>query len=134
MSSTKNYGLYLTDDSSTRFLDWRNQMNGVDDSNMVKIDTALGKKADSSITIEGILVATNWVGDTAPYTQEIAVDGLTAEQNGTIAVSHSATSEQRAEAREAIMSITAQEDGKLIVSSDGKLPEFDIPITIVLLG
>lgn len=134
MSSTKNYGLYLTDDSTTRFLDWRNQMNGVEDSNMVKIDTALGEKADSSITIEGVLLASGWVGDAAPYTQEIAVDGLGADQNGIIAVSHGATSEQRAEAREAIMSVTSQEDGKLVVSSDGKLPKIDIPITVVLLG
>lgn len=66
--------------------------------------------------------------------KEIVVDGLGAEQNGTIAVSHSATSDQRAAAREAIMSVTSQEDGKLIVSSDGKLPGIDIPITVVLLG
>lgn len=46
MSETKNYKLHLTDDSSERFLDWRNEMNGVEDSNMVKIDTALGEKAD----------------------------------------------------------------------------------------
>lgn len=134
MSSTKNYGLYLTDDSSMRFLDWRNQMNGVEDSNMIKIDTALGEKANSSVTIEAILVASDWIGEVAPYMQEIQIDGLTAEQNGTIAVSHSASSEQRAEAREAIMSITAQEDSKLTVSADGKMPTIDIPITIVLLG
>lgn len=134
MSSTKNYGFYLTDDSTTRFLDWRNQMNGVEDSNMIKIDAVLGEKADSSITIEGVLLADSWVGDTAPYTQEIIIDSLSAEQNGTIAVSHSATSEQRSEAREAIMSITSQEDGKLVISSDGKLPKIDIPITVVLLG
>ena len=134
MSRTKNYGLYLTDDSSTRFLDWRNQMNGVEDSNMTKIDAALGEKADSSVTIEASLSAAGWTGDAAPYTQDIQVDQMTAEHNGTIAVSHSATSEQRAEAREAIMSITAQTDGKLTVSADGRVPTIDIPITIVLLG
>ena len=134
MSETARYHLYLTDDSNTKFLEWGEKINGTNDSNMVIIDTALGEKADSSITVEGVLLTEGWVGDTAPYTQEIAVDGLGAEQNGTIAVSHSATSEQRSEAREAIMSVTSQEDGKLIVSSDGKLPVIDIPITVVLLG
>ena len=41
MSNTPNYNLYLTDGSSTRFQEWRNQMNGTENSNMVKIDAAL---------------------------------------------------------------------------------------------
>ena len=51
MSNTPNYNLYLTDDSSTRFQEWRNQMNGTENSNMVKIDAALGEKANSSVAI-----------------------------------------------------------------------------------
>lgn len=42
MSETSNYKLYITDDNTERFLDWRNKMNGVSDSNMTKIDTILG--------------------------------------------------------------------------------------------
>ena len=41
--NTTNYNLYLEDDSTTRFLDWRQKMNGSGDSNMVKIDTALAE-------------------------------------------------------------------------------------------
>ena len=51
MSETTNYGLYVTDDSSDKFLNWRTKMNGTVDSNMVKIDTALGEKANSSISL-----------------------------------------------------------------------------------
>ena len=46
MSETTNYGLYLEDDASAKFQTWRQKMNGSGQSNMVKIDTALGEKAD----------------------------------------------------------------------------------------
>ena len=49
--NTTNYNLYLEDDSTTRFLDWRKKMNGTDNSNMVKIDAALGEKANSSVAV-----------------------------------------------------------------------------------
>ena len=100
MSNTPNYNLYLTDDSSTRFQEWRNQMNGTENSNMVKIDAALGEKANSSVAINTTLLASAWVGVDAPYTQTITISGLTASQNGTISVAHNATAEQREIARE----------------------------------
>lgn len=51
-----------------------------------------------------------------------------------IGVAYNATSEQREIAREAMLTITGQEDGKLIVVADGEMPEFDIPVYIILLG
>lgn len=134
MSETANYGLYLTDDSSEKFKDWREKMNGETDSNMVKIDTALGEKANNSIAVNTTLLASAWAGVDAPYTQELAVSGMSAAQNGTISVAHEATMEQRETARDAMLSVTGQEDGKLIISADGELPEADIPVVIILLG
>ncbi len=46
MSETTNYKLHLTDDESEPFLDWRKAINGTENSNMVKIDAALGGKQD----------------------------------------------------------------------------------------
>ncbi len=46
MSETTNYKLHLTDDGSEPFLDWRKAINGTENSNMVKIDAALGGKQD----------------------------------------------------------------------------------------
>ncbi len=43
MSETTNYKLHLTESSSEKFLDWRKEMNGATNSNMVKIDKELGK-------------------------------------------------------------------------------------------
>ena len=132
--TTKNYGLHLTNDSSEKFLDWRERMNGTSDSNMMKIDAALGEKANNSVIVTTTLLASAWVGVDAPYTQELAVDGLLKDTNGIIDVAHDATAEQREIAREAKLAITGQEDGKLIIIADGEMPEFDIPVYIILLG
>ena len=58
--TTANYGLYITDDSSERFLEWRTKMNGTENSNMVKIDAALGEKANSSVLVSATLLASAW--------------------------------------------------------------------------
>lgn len=134
MNETTNYKLHLTDDSSERFQDWRMKMNGTENSNMVKIDKALGEKANSSIAISATLLASAWVGVTAPFTQELSVEGLTAAQNGVIDVAHDATATQREIAREAMLSVIGQSDGKLVIAADGEMPEFDIPVYIILLG
>lgn len=134
MNETTNYKLHLTDDSSERFQDWRMKMNGTENSNMVKIDKALGEKANSSIAISATLLASAWVGVTAPFTQELSVEGLTAAQNGVIDVAHDASATQREIAREAMLSVIGQSDGKLVIAADGEMPEFDIPVYIILLG
>ena len=132
--NTANYNLYLEDDGTTRFLDWRQKMNGSGDSNMVKIDTALSEKADSSVSVDGVLLASAWAGDSAPYSQSIDVRGLTSEQNGSISVSQDITAEQLEAVLSAVLSVSRQEDGVLtIVANKGK-PNVDIPVSIILLG
>ena len=133
MSETARYKLHLTDDSNERFLDWREAMNGTGNSNMVKIDRALGEKADSSVDIDAVLLADAWEGESAPFTQALSIDGLT-DQNGTISVSHTAVLEQREAARCAVMSVAGQGDGKLIIVADGRKPAVDIPVTVIMIG
>ena len=48
MSTTPNYGLYVTDDVKEKVKELLEKMSNTTDSNMVKIDTALGEKADHS--------------------------------------------------------------------------------------
>lgn len=134
MSQTANYNLHLTNNSSEKFLDWREKMNGLEDSNMVKIDFALSEKANNSVAIYATLLATAWTGDEAPYTQTLSVEGLSETQNGVINIAHDATADQREIARKAMLSVIGQEDGKLIIIADGEIPEFDIPVSIILLG
>lgn len=132
--TTANYGLHLTNDSLERFSDWRERMNGTDDSNMVKIDTALGQKADHSVMVSATLLASAWAGVDAPYTQELSVEGLLENTNGIINIAHNATITERDVAREAMLAVSGQENGKLTIAADGEMPEVDIPVYIILIG
>lgn len=138
MSETTNYHLYLTDDSSTKFLDWRNKMNGTEDSNMIKIDNALadmqGNKAALSQAIAKTLYASQWVASGSVCTQDITIDGLTAEQNGVIGTAQNLTELQIETVRAAGLYISNQGDGFLTIASDGETPTCDIPVVIILLG
>ena len=132
--TTSNYGLYITDDSSEKFLDWRTKMNGTENSNMVKIDEALSEKANNSVIVSTTLLASAWTGVDSPFTQELAVEGLGETQNGIISVSHDATIVQRDAARNALLSVIGQTNGMLNISADGEMPEVDIPVIVILLG
>lgn len=134
MSETTNYKLHLTDDASERFKDWRESMNGTVDSNMIKIDTALGEKAEKSISVDAVLLASAWTGVEAPFVQVLQVPGLGEAQNGRIGLAHSATATQREIAREAMLAITGQSEGTLTIVADGEMPEFDLPVTIIMNG
>ena len=134
LSTTTNYNLHLCDDDTIKFKDWRNEINGTTDSNMIKIDTALSEKANKSNAVESTLRANAWIGANSPYTQEIAVSGLGTMQNGAIGVSHSASAEQRDAAREAMLSVVGQSANKLTISADGELPSVDIPVMIIIYG
>ena len=134
MSETRNYGLYVTDDANTKFKDWRDKMASESDSNMVKIDAALSEKAEHSRAVNIVLTAVGWSGDAVPFEQQVAVDGLTADANGSIAIASGATADQRAAVRKAQLSIAAQADGSLTLNCDGKKPTVDIPAVVVILG
>lgn len=133
MSETKNYGLYVEDDSSTKFIDWRRRINGGDNCNMTKIDEILHCKADSSVSVDMVLAAKKWVEIDGHYEQELTVDGLTAEHNGSVGIAQSATAQERAVAREALMALTSQKDGAITITADGKMPDVDIPVTVIMV-
>ena len=134
MSETANYQLYVTDDDTTAFKDWREKINGPEDSNMTKIDTALAGKAEKSVSVDATLEADAWVGAAAPFTQDISVPGLGAEQNGSASVARGATVEQEKAAEDAVLKVTGQAEGQLTISASGEKPAVDIPVTITLLG
>ncbi len=134
MSETENYHLTLTDSDQTNFLDWRNSINGCSNSNMEKIDEALKLKADISKSVSGVLSASGWSGTKAPYTQNLIVDGLKTDHNGSISLADTASYESRTSAMAALLSVTGQENGKLVISADGVKPKTDIPVIVIILG
>lgn len=133
MSTTTNYNLILTDDDQTKFKEWRESINGNSNSNMEKIDTALGEKANLSVAISAVLSMSTW-SENAPYSQTISVDGLTEEQNGIITIGQNITTEQIEDVVAADIRISSQADGSLTVTAYGDKPTRDIPVTIILLG
>lgn len=133
MSATKNYDLALTDNDQTKFKEWRESINGNSNSNMEKIDTALGEKANLSVAINAVLSVSAWSED-SPYSQTISIDGLTADQNGILTIGQNITTEQIEDVVAADMRITDQADGSLTVTAYGDKPTRDIPVTIILLG
>lgn len=76
MSETPNYGLYLEDDASTKFQAWREKINGSDNSNMVKIDTALGTMAKKSGNLTATLLSSAWSGIDSPSRKPFPWKGL----------------------------------------------------------
>lgn len=135
LNVTKNYGLYVTNNEEDDCFDFIQKMGGDNnDSNMNKIDKALGEKAEHSVAIYATLLASAWAGIDSPFTQELFIDGIheAAKQNGHIYVSQEATFEQRDIARCAMLQVIGQSEGKLVISADGEMPEQDIPVTIIL--
>ena len=128
MSETKNYQLIKTEDNQTKFKEWRETMN----TNLDKIDNVLGSKANLSVTISAILLASGW-SETEPYTQTIAVEGLTSELNGVVDVAQNITDEQLEAACNAELFISSQTQGSLIIGAKGEKPNIDIPIMVILL-
>lgn len=133
MSETINYQLGLTDNDQTKFKEWRETINGNVNSNMIKIDTALGEKANLSVAINATLLASAW-SENAPYIQTIAVDGLKADSNGVISIAQNVTSEQIEIVCDAALYISGQADGSLTITANGDKPNVDIPVIIILLG
>ena len=135
MSTTPNYGLFVTDDNTTKFNEVRRALYGTSESNMTKIDRVLGEKADCSNLVELVLQASAWTASaSAAYEQSIFIENLTAEQNGCLCLSQSADAAERSAARQAFLHVTGQDEGHLTVSADGKLPEIDIHVALLLLG
>lgn len=133
MSETKNCNLTLTDNDQTKFKEWREAINGSLNSNMVKIDNAIGEKANLSVAINTVLLVSAW-SETAPYVQTISIDDLGANQNGILTIGQNITTEQLEDVVAADMRITDQVAGAFTVTAYGDKPTRDIPVTIILLG
>ena len=134
MSVTPNYNLFVTDDANTNFIDWRQALTGVSDSNMTKIDAALFKKAEKSSILSGTLVANKWDGESTPFLQSISFPELTESQNGVIFIPNDATSEQRQAAMDASFFIVGQQDGTLTIGASYAKPKIDIPVSVILIN
>ncbi len=131
MAETQNYKLYTTEPSDNpKFKEFREELCGNNNSNMVKIDRALFSLQSRSV--DAVLYADAWRG--TPNVQSVQIDGLTAEQNGSISISNLAVQDEKEAAMNASLYVVAQTDGELTIGVEGVLPTIDIPVTIIILG
>lgn len=89
MSRTTNYNLYLCDDDTKTFQEWREEINGESGSNMVLIDAALANKSDkghthqaSEVGAEPFLITVTSVGVNTVTADKNMEEILNAYQSG----------------------------------------------------
>lgn len=95
--------------------------------------TLFNKKANKSFALTGTLVASAW-SDTAPYSQVLTIQGITANTNGVIGVSDNATRSQYEVAASANLRKIAQSTNTVTIMAYGEKPTIDIPIEIIVMG
>ena len=93
-----------------------------------EVQTAL-----KSRTANASAYASAWSG-AGPYTQDIAVTGITASSNAIVGLSDTATAEQAQACRAARLRPTALSAGSITIAADGPAPAIDLPLTILILG
>lgn len=77
-------------------------------------------------------LSTTWSG-TGPYTQDVAISGMTSTKNATVGLASTATEAQRAAARNAIFNVTDQTANQITITADGEKPTITIPISVILM-
>lgn len=78
--------------------------------------------------------AANWTGDDAPYSNTIAVQGITEKNIIDVGASALASDEQLQEMAKAAILKIAQGVDSLTLYSYGTKPESDFPISVIIRG
>ena len=87
-----------------------------------------------STIIDGTLIASNWVGTTAPFTYSLDVEGVTATSNQEVLPAVGISTEQLEALQGANIVDGGQGEGYMVLVAHGDKPTIDIPIRIVLRG
>ena len=91
-------------------------------------------KATTSMTVDATLLADSWVGDAAPYTYTLTVDGVTAFSNQEIIPAANITWDQLIGLQGTNMIDGGQSVNTIILKATKNKPSIDIPIRIILRG
>lgn len=91
-------------------------------------------KATTSMTVDATLLADSWVGDAAPYTYTLTVDGVTEFSNQEIIPAANITWDQLIGLQGTNMIDGGQSVNTIILKATKNKPSIDIPIRIILRG
>jgi hypothetical protein len=84
--------------------------------------------------VPAILSSGSWSGSTAPYSQEVTVNGVTASNNCIVSVAQGATAAQYEAASEAQLLPYSQAANTITIYAYGDKPAVNIPISVLILG
>ena len=102
--------------------------------NADKIDSAIASKADKSIEKSATLLASSWIGDTAPYYITITVEEATATNIIEINPTPEQSEEEYDIMSEALIDGYSQTTGSITLVARGEKPTIDLPIELVIRG
>lgn len=91
-------------------------------------------KADKPVSINASITAANWTGDGAPYTNTIAVEGVTETSVIDIVLPDSLTSEHITAYQEAQIFNGSQAEGSITLNCWGIVPLIDLPVIVIIRG
>lgn len=106
----------------------------VDDleKDVAKNTNTLAGKADRSVLLSVTIPATAWTGDEAPYTNTLAIEGVTATNDISVIPQFTWTAEQ-AEAWAGAMILSGDQDaGSLTLKAYGDKPMVDLTVTVLI--
>jgi hypothetical protein len=106
-----------------------------DGSGGVTAGTAGVDYAIPVVEIAATLAAASWSGSVAPFTQTIAVAGMTSTKKGVCAgLPASVTDAQFEEALAALLRVSAQSTNSITIKAHGEKPVNDIPVLVMIKG
>jgi len=99
-----------------------------------KIESRLDAKANKSTILNVTVLATEWVGSTAPYTNIITVNGVTTTNNVEVIPQTSLTVEQETALSGARIINGTQDVNSITLKAFGTKPSIDIPLSFIVRG
>lgn len=94
----------------------------------------LAAKADKPTTTTATLLASGWTGDSAPYSYNLSVTGVTTASNQEFLPALGITTEQLEALQGANIQDDGQAEGTVTLKAFGTKPTIDLPIRIILRG
>lgn len=94
----------------------------------------LDGKADKSRLVNATLTSGGWAGSATPYTQTVAVQGVTATSANEILPALAITPEQLDKLQAANLQDGGQAAGSITVKAFGDKPDIDLPIRVIVRG
>lgn len=110
--------VYLTTDDGGFFVDAAT----ADGNQRIRINP-------KSKSIQATLLASGW----ANGEQTLSLDGVTAQTNGFIGLTHSISDEALTAAKSAELFVSGQGDGTITIAVSGDTPTVDIPVVAIVL-